>query len=319
MPDKSFIENLRLNNIFPAQGNPKPLIGMPDFNAGRQVPPYFGVQQQPTGIQEIAQRQAPTSIVKPVPAQQGPELNYEYKAPESDKFATNIIMGGSDKDKALASAERIAGVKNVTAGRGLDIKQQMANIANYKAKNPGLKALMPKGGNVTLYNPATGEMTDTGVDTGTLSEQDKLDLMAEQAQGLEGTRQAGRMQLQGEKQKGSLAQIGARAASNEKIAGFRAGTPTQNIAATRDAILKIQSTRPDLAPFLVKDPTTGQLNIDPNTPLDKLSQIQQLINPAKDIELPSSSSITSPSGSTTTKTPTSKTPTAADLIKKYGG
>jgi len=339
LADNSFIQKLRMNSIFPAQGNPSPLIGMPDFSTGRQVPPYYGIQQQQQqqeqqqpirqqmepGLQRVGQQ-----ITKPQVLQQQEEgPNVVYQPGRSDTYGTDILMGTTEYDKHRRAKE-LLGLKTeatqATAQGTLAVKQQLANIAKFKAENPGLKAIATKGGNVQLMNPLTGEMIDTGVATGSLTEQDKIDLTGEKAleqigaHGDIGSRQIGergdiQRELQGTRGTQALEQIGARIAGQKEVAGIQIGSPTQQKALQATAIQQIQTTRPDLAKYLVKDPTTGQVQISQDTPLNELSMIQDIINPKtpqKDIELPSG-------GTPKSKTPTSKTPTAADLIKKYGG
>jgi hypothetical protein len=62
----------------------------------------------------------------------------------------------------------------------IDIQQQRANVYQFKAMNPQLKLVnSAKGGNLYSYNPLTGELKDTGVDSGTLSDIDKINLQLE--------------------------------------------------------------------------------------------------------------------------------------------
>jgi len=83
--------------------------------------------------------------------------------------AANLRLG----ERKQAEVER----KNQTEEQ---IKQQRANIYQFKAMNPGMKVITPRGGNVQLYNPATGETQDTGISSGILSDMDKINLQAEQ-------------------------------------------------------------------------------------------------------------------------------------------
>lgn len=59
------------------------------------------------------------------------------------------------------------------------IRQQRADIYDFKSKNPNMKIVTTKGGNVQAINPQTGETIDTGIPTGSLSELDKLNLQHE--------------------------------------------------------------------------------------------------------------------------------------------
>jgi hypothetical protein len=56
------------------------------------------------------------------------------------------------------------------------IRQQRADVYEFKAKNPGMKLVVTKGGNVQAMDPITGELHDTGIPTGSLSDADKAAL-----------------------------------------------------------------------------------------------------------------------------------------------
>jgi hypothetical protein len=342
LANNSFIENLRMNSIFPpqrnssqgdqSQGNPSPLIGMPDFNSGRRVPPYYGLQQvasHQTGPVVLNPRMNPDgSVVQPGEQQQQLKYTTDLRSP-SDEFGNRIINGPSDRDKQLTLQSQIAGQKNTIGEQNVNINQQKADLARFKTNNPNMKFIVSKGGSIQAFNPLTGEGFDTGVDSGTLSDEEKQrDLIGSQrmeqigAQGqnqqdLQNIRGQQQQDLQGVRGDQRLQQIGASITGNKSIADTRYGSPTQQKAAQSTGITQIQTTRPDLAKYLVKDPTTGQVQISQDTPLAELSMIQNIINPKAnttqgDIELPS--------GDNTNKTSTSSaSPTAADLIKKYGG
>lgn len=63
--------------------------------------------------------------------------------------------------------------------RDAQIKQQRADIYDFKTRNPHMKLMTTKGGNVTAYNPLTGQTVDTGIPSGSLSDIDKLSLTQE--------------------------------------------------------------------------------------------------------------------------------------------
>lgn len=59
------------------------------------------------------------------------------------------------------------------------IRQQRADVYEFKARNPNLKLIMTKGGNVMAFNPADGSTKDTGIPTGSLTEADKMSMAQE--------------------------------------------------------------------------------------------------------------------------------------------
>lgn len=64
--------------------------------------------------------------------------------------------------------------KNDTAN--LKIRQQRADVYDWKAKHPNMKIVFPKGGNIQAIDPVTGQTIDLGVSTGSLSDSDKYEL-----------------------------------------------------------------------------------------------------------------------------------------------
>lgn len=92
-----------------------------------------------------------------------------------------------------AEADEQRALKNE---RDAAIRQQRADVYEFKARNPNLKLIMTKGGNVQAFNPLTGETKDTGIPTGSLTEADKLSLQQEHA--LERIQETGGQQRQTE-------------------------------------------------------------------------------------------------------------------------
>lgn len=66
------------------------------------------------------------------------------------------------------------------AERKIDIQEKRANVYALKQQNPNMKIFTPKGGNVQVFDPATGELKDTGIPSGTLTEADKIALGSEE-------------------------------------------------------------------------------------------------------------------------------------------
>ena len=58
----------------------------------------------------------------------------------------------------------------------VDISKQRADIYKFKAEHPNVQIIRTKGGNIQIYDPATRNTHDTGIDSGTLSDQDEIEL-----------------------------------------------------------------------------------------------------------------------------------------------
>ena len=59
------------------------------------------------------------------------------------------------------------------------IRTHRADVYDFKAHNPGMKLITPKGGNIQAYDPITGETKDTGIPSGSLTDLDKINLQAD--------------------------------------------------------------------------------------------------------------------------------------------
>jgi len=312
MADESFIQKLRMNNIFPEHGNPTPLIGMPDFYSGRR--PQFPMQQpqQQPALAKIAQ-QMTKPIVPPAYGQVGNEIpmqNTAYLPPESDKYATNILMGSTAKDKDRDLKGQIAVMKNT----------------NDTAKTSVLQAKQKLAEKVAAGKATDEEKQQYALDLEDEKQSGRMSLQGAKSDtqyGIQGMRSNDAYGLQDVKGTQALEQIGARVAGQKDINDNKPTTlkPLSSAANKMDTRVKAQelmTTRPDLAQFVTIG-DNGSVQINPNTPLNELSMIQAALypkTPQNDINLPSSNTKTT--DKTKTSTTTAK-PSAADLIKKYGG
>lgn len=125
-------------------------------------------------------------------------------------------------EQRRASAEanlRRAGVAETAEQRkaregeaNIQLRQRKLDIDEWKAKNPTGKIVMPKGGNVILVNPQSGETTDTGIPTGSLSDADKIEFEHRNQVSDINLRHANEIKTLEEKHQQTLSEIGARGA-----------------------------------------------------------------------------------------------------------
>lgn len=328
--NQSFIQKLRMNNIFPpeGQGLPNPLIGMPNFEGGRRG---FGFQQgygngggNLGGIGKSIQNEplGPKSgtafgrSTKNAPNSGGinEPMGVVYKAPRSDQYATDILMGETPRDKDIALKSLIASQKNNLGQGNLAIAQRKQALAEKVASGKATDAekqqyaldLVDAKGDVT-----SDQITQRG------------DITSRQI----GERGTVQKDLQSTKGNQALEQIGARVAGQQSLQDSKPPSFTQQGAQQDNAIKQMMLTRPDLAAYVIQD-TGGRVTVNPSAPLAAVAEINKLIygdpsvDTLKDISLPSTKTSGEPP-SKILKTPTSKTPTAkptaAELLKKYGG
>jgi hypothetical protein len=316
MADTSFIEKLRMNNIFPADGSPRTgtPFGMPDLNAGQfdpssvvgEIYPLIARERQrdrdlqmnlarmknQPQLNRIAQNavepqnvNTPNVVFNPSPTD------------ASQKFANEILNGPSLKEQELNQKYELAQQKSGLEQQKIDINKQRTGILDFKAKNPGMKVLTPKGGNIAFLNPVTGETIDSGIGTGTMTEQELQELRGDQAMQQIGARTEGQKQVQEMRNEGQLANIAARA---QNI------SPTQEKSQIQNNVNKLITTRPDLAEFIVQDPNTGAITVSDKANPTTAQMINDAIygKKASDINLPSNKK-------PAVKTETVTTPTAS--------
>lgn len=58
----------------------------------------------------------------------------------------------------------------------VDISKQRADIYKFKSEHPNIQIIRTKGGNIQIYDPADKTTHDTGIDSGTLSDEDEINL-----------------------------------------------------------------------------------------------------------------------------------------------
>jgi hypothetical protein len=136
------------------------------------------------------------------------------------------------------------------------IREDRANVYRFKVEHPDKKFNFT-GPNVMMTDPATGEVTDTGVATGSLSATDKLNLQHEnrtseihtagqEARQTEQTRQTGRVDLAGVK--GDEARLTKETPSGSSSS--KSETPTQTKVRQYNAAKEFAAKNPDLAKFI---------------------------------------------------------------------
>lgn len=262
--DNSFVQRLRMNNIFPTAGNNP--FGQPDMNSGMgdfaalinhllmnnstvQKPdepfhPYdiHGTDMPGWGpggqLDSIAkQARAPMNVV-------------EDKSNKETKYQRDLL---DFKNRELASKDELGqqkvsqtgdlGQQKIDVSReGLKakteqnkasnkIKEEQIAINDFKAKHPGMKFAIQKGGNFVAQDPLTGKVTDSGVSTGTLTDEDKINITSDRRMEQIGAQGQNQMDVQGLRGDQALDAIGARGDINRELLGTRGEQNLAEIAA----------------------------------------------------------------------------------------
>jgi len=275
----SFIEKLRMQNIFPSGGNNSVPFGMPQMDTGvnldeitdvmNRIYPFIeksrNAEQQFQKDMFNMQRQDQLKNIGQQMQQLGPseEMKHIYEnPPQITPFQRESL---DIRKQELGQKSDIAGEKADVSRGGLNVRNRLADIQEFKAKNPQMKFMTPKGGNITAFNPLTGESIDTGIASGSLSDKERLDITGEQRMeqiGATGEQQRKTTELRGEQR---LGEIGAQIAGRKEVQAekpIRAELPTQTRVRQSNAVNQLVNTRPDLAKFIKSNPD-GSFEVEP--------------------------------------------------------
>lgn len=156
----------------------------------------------------------------------------------------------------------------------IDIQNKVQAVNEWKAKNPQGKVYAPKGGKVVIINPLTGEATDTGIDSGTLSDEDRIKLTGQQRIEQIGKQGENQLGLEDARNTGDLAEIEARGAQSRATKSTTPGKNT-SVTADKDLLPSQQKTNlqikanqyiqehPEHTEFVKINPNTGMIDITP--------------------------------------------------------
>lgn len=265
----SFIDNLRMTGMFkPGAGMQPPDMshdGMGGFDFGSLINTMLQEKEKDRNLQlKLASMHSNPSggnLAKigagMRPDQQQPKepMNWVYKDNGLTDFQRESLRL---RDKEIGSKDTIAGMKN-------DISSKRANVYEFKAKNPGMKFIPTKGGNVVGFNPLTGESIDTGIDSGSLSDEEKIHLTGDQTMKEIGARGTIQKDLQNTRGTQALAQIGARTAGQKEVKETASPSkpmlPTQERVSQNNAARELLNSKPELAPFIKMD-ESGNFTIE---------------------------------------------------------
>lgn len=192
------------------------------------------------------------------------------------------------------------------------LAEQKLQLSQLKYQNPDLDFDL-RGPTVMVMNPRTGQVQDTGVPTGSLSDLEKIMYQHQNAVELEGVRQAGRTDLEAQRQQGRTDLESQRQAGRETIQGMpsrstvdnedRELLPTQQRVALTAKVQEIAARNPRLAQFIefdsngnfsgIKPPKTGFFGTGPSA-----EEHQELLNLIYGEQLGSMGTMTSREGTT---------------------
>jgi|SRR6185295_1337792 len=278
----SFVDKLRMNNIYPSGPDSNP-FGSPDLSAGGINPQLIGqLMQQAQGFQQTGQdrqwRREDNvyarnradrlsdigSQINQSPPQQ-PQMNTVFR--QDPTQLTAFQKGSLEQDKnelAQKSAYQSGMLKektNVDTAKlkNIDedqlVRQQRANAYDFKSRNPNHKFIMSNDGTIHAINPLTNE--DTPIPTGGMSAREKQELIGNQRSDLLSQKADQDLNMQGVKGDQNLANIAARTSGQQSIneaKPIKEELPTQTKVRNSNAAQGLINSRPDLALFIQKSP-----------------------------------------------------------------
>lgn len=306
----SFVDNLRMRGIF--NGAPNSELG-PTPSLGGNQSYYAGLlgnvlpqilQNQATqhgyDLENIKAQQAPqfaqiaqgiadkqAASQKPMDVIYKPPVS-ELMKPESDYQKAQIELGKSKLNETDKLGQQKLGIQQ----GDLQNKQARTAIYDFKSKHPDVKLQFQKGGTIQYFDPIKRELVDTGIDSGLLSDEDKINLQGEQNINAIDARGQIQKDLQGTRGEQRLGEIAAGIAGRQNLQDTKPNSigsslPSQQRIGTGNKARELMNTRPDLAPYIQLD-AQGNVSVKPsgNQMIDDAIQ-SQLYGKQTDINLPS--------------------------------
>lgn len=183
-----FVENLRMQSLF-GRGIARPI----KYGDREQLPIDNREADGLTTADKIKlQLAALARVLGPQNEARGPNqgMNVVYKEPITPFQRESLALRdrGLDINEMRTNANINLGQQRIglqaERNRGFDertdIQKQRADIYAFKAKNPNLRFDF-SGPTVKVANPITGDIQDTGIATGNLSDEDRINLTQENA------------------------------------------------------------------------------------------------------------------------------------------
>ena len=185
-------------------------------------------------------------------------------------------MGRRDLALSKAADERQALGERAQSERerGALVREENArkrtSIMDYKARKPNAKFFFG-GPTVLAADPETGEVTDTGLETGSMSDLEKMNLGQINAKELEAIRQKGRTSLESQRQSGKIFMSQIQKPGTAKPVTSR---ETQN--QQYEKAQRLKNSRPEFSKYITLTPP-GSFEIKSNTPKEIRDQINKEI------------------------------------------
>jgi hypothetical protein len=158
--------------------------------------------------------------------------------------------------------------KNKQAEESNRIRADRAEVYRFKTMNPALKFDF-SGPTVKVANPASGQITDTGISTGSMTDADKMALSQEHALERIGATGEEARKTEGVRQEGRIEAIGARGEESRRTKGTpsatltnKGETPTQTKVRQYNAAREFAARNPTLAKF-IKFGKSNEFTISP--------------------------------------------------------
>jgi hypothetical protein len=239
---------------------------------------------------------------------------------DRDKLNTESALKKEQIQKTDEYHDSLIDSRNRLGDASNKIRADRADIYRYKALHPDMKFMISKGGNIFAMNPNGGEAIDTGVDSGTLSDEDKLNILGDQHISEINARGDNATNLQSMRGNQALEQIAARVAGQKDV---NASKPTRELPPTQQRVQQSMSAHelvnkhPELAKWVVFN-GDGTFSVSKNAPANVASEINSTIYPSKPAggtDKKSTTSTTAPAAKTTDMTPP-KAPQGWKYIRK---
>lgn len=327
MPDTSFIEKLRLQNIFPTDGSPRmgTPYGMPDLSKGminvNNIQNQTNRQNQMNDAAEQERQARRMEAAAMALAQSG------YRKPALPQIANSVANGPVGMNTVYDRRGEITPYQSGQLALQREKLNQTGDLGegklNLAERVAGLKSSDEEKNQFALEQiqrrgDITGEQIDQrgNIVSGQIEQRGNI-----------GSRQIGerglvQRDIQGMRGEQGLANIAARTAGtieSDAAKGIKGELPTQTKVRQINNAKELVNSRPDLAQYIEVDSSTGTVTNSAPPGSIEFQQINSNIydSPAQDITLPTNKQPTPKKGGTilTNKTPKSTTPVSSKYVK----
>lgn len=294
--DTSFIQKLRLNNLFPVDnktGSTAQDYGMPDMNSGNDV----DLNQMLNTIRFHRNLRAADDDARDARLNgmhQGKPFGVTVPKTGQDDFGRNVTAGTEkaitpfqqagldiDKQKLTQTARKQILAEKIASGKATDEEKNEYQLGQIEARGDESEQLQGIRGSQAIEQIGARIAGQTGINDANIASREKI-----AGENLAGRKDANDANIAGRESLNNASIAGRQSLQDSKPKTEM--LPTQVTAQQKNIVNQLMNTRPDLAKFITIDPNTGNPSITAPEDSVEFEQLNKMIyGPnSKDAQLP---------------------------------